>query len=57
MKYKGVSLKRINGRLEWVCRYKGDVTKHEDERAAAKNYDFRLIKEGKDPVNILKPKK
>ena len=54
--YKGVSLKKVNGIHKWICRYKTEETRHDTEREAAVNYDKKLIKAGKKPVNVLKRK-
>lgn len=58
--YKGVGFeKRVSsGAKAWTCRYKGIKTYHHTEREAARNYDLKLIRDGKAPVNgTLTPKK
>tara|TARA_R100000951_G_C2648656_1_gene183548 strand:+ start:2437 stop:2670 length:234 start_codon:yes stop_codon:yes gene_type:complete len=62
-KYKGVSCcitgpegKYINFRAQIVINGKRQYSNHQTEIEAAKRYDMYLIRAGKDPVNILKPK-
>jgi hypothetical protein len=60
-KYKGVFMRRDHGKYDsWYYskminyrRYQGN---YDTEREAAIAYDMALIENGKQPVNILKPK-
>lgn len=56
-KYKGVNqIKKVStGAKGWTSTYKGHRNYHATEREAAIDYDKRLIRDGKKPVNILKP--
>lgn len=63
-KYKGVSIVETKCHGKYVIRYQAAmklsngfrwISHHENEIAAAKAYDIKLIEIGKKPVNILKP--
>lgn len=54
-KYKGVKYVKQSsvGSKSWQSYYKGHRALHETEKAAAKSYDLMLIKDNKEPVNVL----
>ena len=55
--FKGVVLVRhANSKFEYRALYKGVHFYHEDKRKCAIKYDEMLLKDGKEPVNILKRK-
>lgn len=51
-KYIGVS--QHSKSIGWVCNYRGQKSYFNEERDAALAYDKMRIKDGKEPVNILK---
>ena len=51
-KYIGVS--QDSKSTSWVCSYRGQRSYFKEERDAALAYDKMRIKDGKEPVNILK---
>ena len=60
-KYNGVCCwKDRTGHLIWNAQFqvngKREKSHHQTEREAAKRYDMYLIRAGREPVNILKPK-
>lgn len=57
--YKGVSYRKplSSGSKPWSCSYNGVKTYHATEREAAKTYDLRCVKDGKEPVNGTLTKK
>lgn len=57
-KYKYVQNTRLNGKDYWTLNIKGSTRKKfKSERDAAIGADIHLILNGKEPVNILKPKR
>lgn len=59
-KYKGVSQVYFNDLIQWKAKSYANYTYWEKfcetERDAALAYDMYMIKIGKNPVNVLKPK-
>lgn len=56
-KYIGVSQptnSKSSGSRYWECNYRGQKSYFKEERDAALAYDKMRIKDGKEPVNILK---
>lgn len=56
-KYIGVSQpanSKSSGTRYWECNYRGQKSYFKNERDAALAYDKMRIKDGKEPVNILK---
>lgn len=56
--YKGVCARLVNGNaIEWNATIRIDGKKqystHSTEREAAKRYDMYLIRDGREPVNVL----
>ena len=57
-KYKGVKRQQrcSSGSKGWVCTYNKQLSYFHTEREAAKNFDLCLIRDNKEPVNILRRK-